>query len=295
MEQERHTFDDNKATFARNGVLFPIHVMSPKEMGKIRDRLEGYVRQSNRSPHDDLLLQYKVHMVFTWADDLVRQPAILGVVEDLIGPNILVWNTAVMMKMPHHPGFVSWHQDVLYWGNDPAHVVTAWVAIADSTVENGCMRAIPGSHKWDLLPHVDKFGEHNMLSRGQEIDQEIDETRAVPLVLRAGEASVHHTVTVHSSEPNQSDQPRIGYAITYIAPETTLMGPRTGATVVRGVDTHGHFDFEDARPKADLDPAGIAAHDEAMRPFAAAIYEGAGEDGRISLNSGPDKQTHEAD
>ena len=89
MEQERHTFDDNKATFARNGVLFPIHVMSPKEMGKIRDRLEGYVRQSNRSPHDDLLLQYKVHMVFTWADDLVRQPAILGVVEDLIGPNRL--------------------------------------------------------------------------------------------------------------------------------------------------------------------------------------------------------------
>ena len=286
MERRRNASSAGKAAFERYGYLFPIRLVSPREMGTIRRGLEDYLLQSKQNPHNDLLLQYKVHMVFMWADRLVREPALLDVVEELLGPNLLVWNTAVMMKEPHRPGFVTWHQDALYWGNDPAHVVTAWIALTASDRENGCMRMFPGSNRRGLLAHVDTFGRDNMLSRGQKVVEELDEREATDIVLRPGEASIHHTVTVHGSEPNRSDRPRIGFAITYVVPEAKLAGPRTGATVVRGVNTHDHFDIETTRPGADLEPAALAAHDEAMRPFAAAIYEGAEKEGRISVPQG---------
>ena len=271
-----------RATFEKNGYVFPVPVMAAEEMAVIRGRLEGYLADAARDPKDDFLLQFKVHMAFTWADDLIRHPVILNAVEELIGPDILVWNTAVLVKNPHEPDFVTYHQDVLYWGNHPDHVVGAWIALADSTPEKGCMRVFPGSHKQGILPHTDTFGKNNMLSRGQHISADLDQTQAVGMVLRAGEMSLHHTRTIHGSEPNRSDEARLGFVITYMVPVTNMIGPRTGATLVRGVDRHGHFDLEDARPAADLDPAGLAAHDAAMQPFAAAINVGAEQEGRIS-------------
>ena len=283
MGRQPSTPSPKRAAFERDGYLFPIRLMTPREMAEVRRGLEDYLLESRRSPHDDLLLQYKVHMVFTWADRLIREPALLDVIEELIGPNLLVWNTAVMMKKPRQPGFVTWHQDALYWGNDPAHVVTAWVALTESGPENGCLRMFRGSNRRGVLAHVDTFGADNMLSRGQKVIEELEAGDATDIVLRPGEASVHHTVTVHGSEPNRSGRPRIGFAVTYVVPEATLSGPRTGATLVRGVNTHGHFDIETTRPRADLETAAVAAHGEAMRPFAAAIYEGAEKEGRISV------------
>jgi hypothetical protein len=184
---------------------------------------------------------------------------------------------------------VSWHQDVLYWGNHPDHVVGAWIAIADSMQDNGCVRVIPGSHKWGILPHVDTFGADNMLSRGQQIVQPIDDAQAVDLVLQPGEMSLHHTGTVHGSHPNRSNRFRMGFVITYMVPATTMIGPRTGATLVRGSDTHGHFDLEDTRPTIDLDPVGLVAHRKAMAPFSAAIYEGAKGKARLSIDQTRDE------
>lgn len=275
---------DLKAAYERNGYVFPIGVLTPEEAECVRLRLEEYLATSKRNTKDDAFLQFKVHLIFTWADRMVRHPAVLDAVEALIGPNILVWNTAVLIKKPHDRDFVTWHQDIYYWGNHPGHVVGAWVAIADSTSENGCVRVIPGSHRWGVLPHKDTFGADNMLSRGQQIVQPIAEDRAVDMVLRAGEMSLHHTTTVHGSRPNRSDSWRIGFVITYMAPATVMAGPRTSATLVRGTDTHGHFDLERTRPEADLEPASLAAHAEAMRPFSAAIYQGAGKEGRLSAD-----------
>ena len=286
MGRQPDTPGPERAAFERDGYLFPVHLMAPREMAEVRRGLEDYLLHSSRNPHDDLLLQYKVHMVFTWADRLIREPALLDAVEALIGPNLLVWNTAVMMKQPRQAGFVTWHQDALYWGNDPAHVVTAWVALTESDPENGCLRMFPGSHRWGVLAHVDTFGADNMLSRGQKVIEELEDRDATDIVLRPGEASVHHTVTVHGSEPNRSERPRIGFAITYVVPEATLTGPRTGATLVRGANPGDNFDIETMRPDADLAPAAITAHDEAMRPFAAAIHEGAEKEGRISAVHG---------
>lgn len=267
--------DSLRERFERDGFVSGIPVVAVEEAADIRAQLDRYLARSGVRPKDDPYLQYKVHMVFPWADRLVRSPAALDAVEALIGPDILVWNTAVLIKQPATRDFVSWHQDALYWGNRPEHVVSGWIAIADSTASNGCVRAIPGSHAWGILPHSDTFGADNMLSRGQRIAQTIDDSEAVDFELRAGEMSLHHTSTVHSSHPNKSDTPRMGLVITYMSPATTMRGPRTGATLVRGRDSHGHFELETVRPAVDLDPAGSAAHAEAMRPFAQAIFEGA--------------------
>jgi ectoine hydroxylase-related dioxygenase (phytanoyl-CoA dioxygenase family) len=221
-------------------------------------------------------------MVFPWADKLIRHQAVLDAVEAIIGRNILVWNTAVLLKKPNTRDFVSWHQDAYYWGNDPDHVVGAWIALADSTPDNGCVRVIPGSHNWGILAHADTFGEDNMLSRGQQIAKTFDESLATDMALEAGEMSLHHTRTVHSSFPNRSHSPRIGFVVTFMSPSTVMLGPRTGATLVRGTDTEGHFDLEATRPVLDLDPVGLKAHDAAMRSFSQAIYEGAEKDGRLA-------------
>jgi hypothetical protein len=278
-----------KQRYDMDGYVCPVPVMSPEEAKAIRDRLEEYLGSSDRNPKHDTFLQFKVHMVFPWADGLIRRREVLDAVEAIIGRDILVWNTAVLIKKPRTRDFVSWHQDVYYWGNHPDHVVGAWIALAESTPENGCVRAIPGSHTWGILPHADTFGEDNMLSRGQQIDaSRLDERMATDMVLRPGEMSLHHTRTVHASHPNRSDRPRMGFVVTYMSPSTVMNGPRTGATLVRGTDNYGHFDHEDVRPAWDLDPSGVAAHGDAMRAFSRAIYEGAEKEGRL----GPSRLAH---
>jgi hypothetical protein len=134
---------------------------------------------------------------------------------------------------------------------------------------------IPGSHEWGIVKHVDTFAADNMLSRGQTLDRAIDETQAVDVVLESGEMSLHHTRTVHGSRPNRSNHIRMGFVVTYMTPATEMIGPRTGATLVRGSDTHGHFDLEDVRPARDLDPACLRAHAAATAPLSQALYAGA--------------------
>ena len=108
----------------------------------------------------------------------------------MIGPDILCWGTSFFIKEPRNPAFVSWHQDSTYWGLDPADVVTAWVALSDSTTENGAMRVIPGTHTMAQVPHRDTFRSDNLLSRGQEVMVDVDPAQADTLTLRAGEMSL---------------------------------------------------------------------------------------------------------
>src|SRR4029453_15391031 len=161
------------------------------------------------------LYRIKPHLLFTWLAELVRHPSVLDAVEDVLGPDILCWNTSFFTKEARSPGFVSWHQDATYWGLSEPDVVTAWVAFTESTPANGNMRVIPGSHRAPV-PHVDTFHPDNLLSRGQEIAVEVDESRAVDIVLAPGEMSLHHVLMVHGSGANLSGDRRIGFAIRYI-------------------------------------------------------------------------------
>jgi non-haem Fe2+, alpha-ketoglutarate-dependent halogenase len=218
-------------------------------------------------------MRHKVHLLFTWANELARHPKILDAVEDVIGPDILCWSTTFFTKEARSPSFVSWHQDATYWGLSTDDVITAWVAFADAPVESGAMKFWPGSHLRNQLEHRDTFAADNLLSRGQEIAVDVPAGEGVDVVLKAGEMSLHHVLLVHGSGPNTTDDRRIGYAIRYIPPHVRQLKVRDSAMLVRGHDRHGNFDLEPG-PRADLDAAAIAAHHDAVERSAKALYAG---------------------
>ena len=185
-------------SYRTDGYYFPIPVLSADEARACRRRLEAFESEHQGLPDR---YRFKTYLVWTWLDRLIRHPRILDAVEAVIGPNILCWSTD-FIKEPPDPGFVSWHQDSTYWGLQPPEVVTAWLGLTGSTDENGCVRVVPGSHLHGQVTHHDTFGEDNLLSRGQEVMVEVDESGGVDLRLSAGEISLHHILVVHGSRPN---------------------------------------------------------------------------------------------
>ena len=263
--------NDALAAYRRDGYYSPLRVFSIPQARELRNCLEAHETRAGAPLQGKW--RVKTHLLFTWADRIVHHPAILDAVEDVIGPNILCWNTNFFIKEAASPGFISWHQDSTYWGLEPHDVVTAWIAFTRSDHVSGCMKVIPGTQHDDQLPHVDTFHKDNLLSRGQEIAVEVDEAHAVPCLLEPGEMSLHHIKLVHGSEPNRSDDRRIGFAVRYIPTYVRQIKIRDSATLVRGSDRHNHFDHE-PRPKHDLDKAALAAHADAVGRQVKALYQG---------------------
>jgi hypothetical protein len=209
----------------------------------------------------------KPYLLFPWAAELVRTPAILDAVEDVIGPDILIFLTTIWWKAATSEGFVPWHQDGTYFGLAPFEHVTAWLALTPSNEESGCVRVLPGSQARGQVPHADEKNPANMLSRGQTAQAAVDAASAVPMLLQPGEFSLHHTLALHSSTPNRAAQDRIGIGISYIPASVRHVGPtRLSATLVRGVDRFGHFDLE-PRPAAEADAAARATHADSINRF----------------------------
>jgi len=251
--------EDAAHRYHRDGYLSPIAVLTPEEAHGYRAKLEA-IEASGRLPAG--ALRSKCHLLLTWLDEIVRHPRVLDAVESIIGPNILVWGTSFFIKEPRNKSFVSWHQDLTYWGLEPADIVTAWIALSPSTRENGAMRVLPASHTVEVLPHTDTFAADNLLSRGQEIRVDVDERKAVALELEPGQMSLHHVKLIHGSEPNASPHRRIGLAVRYIPTHVRqTAGMVDSALLVRGVDGFGYFHPEE-RPDADLSPSAIAHHAE---------------------------------
>lgn len=259
------------ARYRRDGFHFPVRVLSAPEARSYRDRLEAAERAAGGPLAGDR--RHKVHLLYTWANELARHPAILDAVEDVIGPDILCWSTTFFTKEAQSPAFVSWHQDATYWGLSTDDVITAWVAFADAPVESGAMKFWPGSHLRNQLEHRDTFDQNNLLTRGQEIAVDVPEGAGVDVTLKAGEMSLHHVLLVHGSGPNTTDDRRIGFAIRYIPPHVRQLKVRDSAMLVRGRDSHGNFDLE-PDPRADLDPAALAAHRDATERSVKALYSG---------------------
>jgi hypothetical protein len=262
---------DQVSGYRRDGFHFPVRALSVAEAHAYRDRLEEQERALGGPLSGNM--RHKVHLLFTWANELARHPKILDAVEDVIGPDILCWSTTFFTKEANSPSFVSWHQDATYWGLSTDDVITAWVAFADAPVESGAMKFWPGSHLKNQLEHRDTFATDNLLSRGQEIAVDVPEGAGVDVALKAGEMSLHHVLLAHSSGPNTTGDRRIGYAIRYIPPHVRQLKVRDSAMLVRGRDTCGNFDLE-PEPRADLDGAALAAHHDAVERSAKALYAG---------------------
>lgn len=263
---------DWPADVEREGYAAPLPALMRAEAADLRRKLETF-EAGNGSPMKAEYRQ-KAHLLFTWLADLVRHPRILDNVECVLGPDLLVWSSSFFIKEARDPGFVSWHQDSTYWGLSEPTVVTAWVAFTASNSSNGCVRVIPGTHKMDQVEHKETYDAANILTRGQEIAVEVDAKQAVEMVLEPGDMSLHHIRLFHNSEPNTSDDRRIGFAIRYIPPRIRqTMGNLDSATLVRGTDGFGHFELE-PRPASDLAPEALAYHAEVKRRQNAILYRG---------------------
>jgi hypothetical protein len=233
--------------YRRDGFLSPVTVMSG-------ERALGYRRQLEAAEAKFGPLHYvtKPHLLLLMADELAHDGRLLDAVEDIIGPDILLWDSTFIIKEPGNDKYVSWHQDLTYWGIEPDDVVSIWLALSPATVASGCMRMMPASHKSGRVEHVTTFAAANLLSRGQTIAAELDESRAVDTPLQPGQMSLHHGWTFHASHPNRTADRRIGLNMNLVAPnvrQTRFDGD--SAMLLRGTDRYRHFAAE-PRPRADF-------------------------------------------
>lgn len=239
--------------FEAQGYLHPLRAFGAERAAACRERIEAYERAVG---HDaNRTLKIKGHLAFPWLMEIATEPALLDAVEDLIGPDILLFGSSIFAKDAHDPRYVSWHQDSAYFGLTPHREVTAWVALTESSSLHGCLRVAPGTHRGPALEHVETYAADNMLAKGQSL-LGIDEAAAVEMPLQAGEFSLHHEQTAHSSLPNRTAERRIGFAFFFIP---TLVRPLQGAgraTLVRGSDAYGHWQPDDL-PRFDLDPVAM--------------------------------------
>jgi len=227
-------------TYRANGFLCPVRIAAEARAGHWRDEMEAAERE-----HRKLHYLPKAHLVLPLADELARHPRVLDAVESVLGPDILLWDSAFIVKEPGDGKKVSWHQDMTYWGLGPDDVVSVWLALSPATLESGCMLMMPGTHKGPIVRHNDNEAGDNILSRGQTIDAVIEEGKAASVVLRPGELSLHHGKVWHGSSPNRSADRRIAFNAQYIAPWVRQeVGDWDSAMLVRGADTHRNFSGE---------------------------------------------------
>tara|TARA_B100001123_G_scaffold219737_1_gene247961 strand:- start:179 stop:1045 length:867 start_codon:yes stop_codon:yes gene_type:complete len=277
---------DELQNYKQEGLLFPKRLISEAAAGSYKARWEAHERKT-KSPISGAH-RYKAHLLFSFVDEIMREPSILDVVEDILGPNIMVWNTNLYPKEPGDGRFISWHQDSAHWGLDNNNIVTVWVALAKTSRENGCMGMIPGSHLSGTVAHEDTWNPENILTRGQTISRSIDEKEVVWVELEAGECSLHHVEMMHSSPPNTSPYRRVALAIRYITPSAKQKHHNVDyATLVRGVDEFQNF-LEEQRPIFDMSPDSIAFHTKVAESQGKILLHGtnrAGTEGLAETNS----------
>ena len=261
--------------FFAEGYLCPVDIFSPEEAQAYRAELEALEqRLSGIKTGNKNQLNYP-HLLFRFANAICHNAQLLDVVESILGPDILVWGSTFFIKEPRTDSFVSWHQDMKYWGlSDTDGQVSAWIALNNVNQANGCMQFLPKTHLGDMVNHKDTFSDDNFLTRGQEADITFNDDEIVHIELTAGQASFHHGKLLHASPPNQSDDRRIGYAIQFIAPHVQQhVASKDFAMLVRGEDRYGHFELLDP-PDDDLSASAIAAHHRVLTVQNEAMYEG---------------------
>ncbi|MFT8244856.1 phytanoyl-CoA dioxygenase family protein [Roseomonas sp. BN140053] len=263
--------DEQVAMYHRDGFSTAVDVLSPAEVQRFRSSLEAH---EARLGHPLAFPEKsKSYLLFDWADALVHHPRVLDAVEDVIGPDILVYHSTMWIKEANTPAYVLWHQDGTYFFLDPAEHVTAWVALTDATEEAGCVHFIPGSQKLGQLPHYDAPSENNMIRRGQGV-RGYDDQAGVPVPVLAGQLSLHNTNTLHASGPNRANHRRMGYGISFIPTRVKPTGrSKPSALLVRGTDRVNHF-LPEQRLQREGSPEAVAAHRDALALFNALQHEG---------------------
>ena len=267
-----HLSQEEIAKYHEQGFLSPRRVFSVEESGSLRKALES-IEQTAESNNEAAVRAF-LPLTTRWAWDLVHDPRIVDPVSDVLGPDVMLWSMDWFIKDPGDR-FVSYHQDATYWGLAPYHVATAWIALSDAGPATGPMKFIPGSHRGPLYAQEDTFAKDNMLSRGQVVKTTIDEATAIMVPLAVGEMSLHDIRIIHGSDPNTTDDRRIGMVLRYCATDvrqTKVDGDC--AVLVKGTDNYGYFKHIE-RPQNDRGEKRNGARSRARpNPTTSAAFHG---------------------
>ncbi|MCE9613547.1 MAG: phytanoyl-CoA dioxygenase family protein [Lentisphaerae bacterium] len=222
---ERYRLSDAQVAFYRaNGYLGGVRVLTDNQLEVLRAELERLMKPDH--PGRDLFHEYHVnesgqpgrilfHALGAWRiepsfHDLLWNPAVLVPASQLLGGAIRLWHDQLFCKPPHHGGVVPWHQDYSYWTRTkPPNHLTCWIALDDSTLANGCVHYIPGSHRWRLLPTPEgRVGAPMEAILSVLTEDERHRFKPVPVEVRKGECIFHHGLSLHGSYENNTDTPR---------------------------------------------------------------------------------------
>ena len=260
------------------GFISPLNIFSKEKAKEIRNEIEliekeipGELEKSGR---------YNAHLISPLLDEVTHNSKILDAIQSLIGKNILVCGTTLFIKNPNEKGFVSYHQDAKYIGLEPHNWVTAWVAITNSNEHNGCMRMWSGSHKDSIKQHDQRFDKGNLLTRGQTV-KDVPETETTPLILSAGQMSLHHPTVVHGSDLNKSDDRRIGFVIqSYIGTNVKQVLGKNSVQLARGIDNY-NFHEKIGRTKTIMDKNDLKLKKKENDNLQEIFYKGSSKKGQL--------------
>jgi len=231
-EWERFRLSDEQvAFFHEQGYLKGIRVLNDDQIDVLRKELAEiadpkhpghglfYEFHSNESNDPNKVL---FHALGHWRitpgfHDLLWNPALLMPASQLLGGSVRFWHDQLFCKPAKHGGVVAWHQDYSYWTRtQPMAHLTCWIALDDSTAENGCLRYVPGSHRWPLLPMPALVGDMDGL-RAVLNDEQVEQFNNEVLVeVKAGECAFHHPLLVHGSKENRSERSRRAAVMNYV-------------------------------------------------------------------------------
>jgi non-heme Fe2+,alpha-ketoglutarate-dependent halogenase len=235
--------------FNREGYLAPLPLFSQAEIDGIRGYFDGLLAQTLAAGGDSYSIS-TAHLRYGRVYDLLTDERIVSYVKDLLGEDVIGWGSHFFCKMPGDGKRVSWHQDASYWPLTASKTATVWLAIDDASVENACMRFIPGSHWFGHLTYaLREDDDSNVLT---QTVAGIDQLRApVDNELRAGEISIHSDLLVHGSEANTSAKRRCGLTLRYCPVGVRAeLGWNAKGVVVSGSDPSGHW-ANPQRPETD--------------------------------------------
>jgi len=252
---------DISQRYNRDGYVSGVPIISVEQARQHRDSFESAEQRVGA-----LHYKTKAHTLLTSPYQLATLPQALDIVEQCIGPDILLYNVTYIVKEAGSSSHVSWHQDLTYWGLSDDAQVSMWLALSVADDTSGCMRMLPGSHTQGVFNHELTEDSDNVLLQGQTVSG-VSESAAVSCPLQPGEASFHHGWTLHASMPNQSNDRRIGLNVQYVAPHVRQTKHNLdSAILVRGKDEFNHY-REDKAAVKDLDPAAIARHEALQKLY----------------------------
>jgi chlorinating enzyme len=243
----RHATPEQVDFYRQNGYLKFGRIFTAAEMDTLREHVDAMIHRLPEGKRPEAM--DVPHFQDPWLFRYLADPRVLDVIGDFIGPDIVLWSSHFIAKPRGDGRAVPWHTDGEYWGKllEPMNVITLWLAVDESSVENGCMRVIPGSHN-EKGSGMDRYDPVDTATNvfGAEIKKDfLDESRAVDLELPVGECHFHDAWTVHSSCPNNSERRRCGYTMRYMPADVCFQpGDWAGSHkiyLLRGQDHTGGF------------------------------------------------------